>query len=606
MVISETLSSFRSLRESVMGPHFAELSRSGLMLSSMNIGIENMKRRKFRSALSVLSISLIIFALVALSSITTSPTFVVQLASSTEPSSYSGLIVRTSPVAPIHEGTFIVFKSALIDEATVVPRGFLYPPALPPSVAMVGGMPYIAFTPSMHTKIYGMLALSHEEPDVSGIDSILDSGNWFSEDDLFAVIIPDIVAESLSDELGRKIDVGSNISLWGLTLRVIGIANSTKLDTFFNPDGESIRPVDPTSQSLELPSRLDASRILIIPYKLHSRISYLTPIANIGIRVYNESRQEYLLKNFSLMLRHRVYVAQEGEPSMSVVSRQWYNVIGGQFLLVPTLIACACLLNLMLGMLYERAREIHIYNAIGMSPMHITMSFLTESFAYAVPSVFLGYLSGMIVTDLLIAVGQYPADLYPNFSSLTILVVIALGLVTVVVSTIWPARLAARLAVPFGTRRWIKRFKKPTEDIWHAPVPIISETKEEVLGLLAFLREYFTYSVERESMFDPVSMHVEEAINGDIQTVRLVAKIRQAPYDMGIESKLVFQATRKKRGMPFEYSLTMERIAGYAKTWRISCPIIVDEIRKQLLIWRSFSGDEQRKYLNLGERMKGG
>ncbi len=373
------------------------------------------------------------------------------------------------------------------------------------------------------------------------------------------------------------------------------------LDSFYNPDGEKITPIDPSSPTTAVvPNHFDASNVFIVPYPLLSRTLYLTPIATIAIKPFSETVTDTLLNELPFQLRYRIYVADENEVGHYLVYRQWLGVLGYQYLIVPIAIAAFAILNLMLGSVYERTKEIAIYNAIGMSPLHISLSFIVESISYALPAVFSGYLAGLVMTAALINSGLYPPDLYPNFSSFTVLIVICLGLAVTAVSSTYPSILAARLAVPSRVRRWQKTISRPKGDYWEVAIPLIVNTKEEVLGVYSFLREYLSFSLQRESLFTAESMEVKELREGVTEIVRFVANCRLAPYDLGIMSDLVMEGARLNRDAPFTFKLGLQRTAGYASTWRTACPSVADQIRKQILIWRALTPEERRRYIDLG------
>ena len=603
LIINETQKSIKSLREKIRGAaHFIEISRSGLFASSMSIGIENMRKRKFRTLLTLISLILLTFGMVSLSSITIAPQYISGAPALPNPSSFSGIIVRSTAWAPMQEGIYKILESSLSDVAIVVPRSYLYPPPAPPRVVMqTYEVPYIIFSPKMRTKIYGMLVLSYREPEVSGIDKFLiPPSRWFLENDVFSVILPDTVATSLSEDLEENITVGSEINVYGLKLRVVGIINSEALNTFYNPDGEKITPIDPSSPTTAVaPSRFNASNILIIPYSLLSRLVYPTPISMVVIKPFNETIKERLLSELPLMILHPIYVAEKDEVGHYLLQKQWLSLVGFQSLIIPVAIVSLTILNLMLGSVYERTKEITIYNAVGMSPFHISISFLIESISYALPAIFSGYLAGIAITNLMVTLKVYPRELYPNFSSYTALIVLLIGFAVTALSSVYPSLLAARLAVPSHIRRWYKAISRPKGDVWEITIPIIANTKEEVLGVFHFIREYLSFSMERESLFTAEKMSIEEIQKDEREIFRFIADCRMAPYDMGIKSDIIVEAEKINKESPFLFKLVIRRTSGYAATWKASCPYVADDLRRQILIWRTIPDEERRKYIKL-------
>ncbi|MEM0171620.1 MAG: FtsX-like permease family protein [Thermoproteota archaeon] len=595
IALSEAYTSATLLREKSLGKHFLEISRMGLLTSSMSMAIENLKKRKFRTSLTTFSIAVIVFGTITLASVAMVPTLLSQRMNTR--SSYDGIEIRIYPWNVMNGFTYEMLASYLENECYVAPRGWLYPPPLPPSTtATAAGLSYIAFSPNLKTQIYAILALSPQEPKVSNIDKLLIKGRWFSELDVFSVILPESVANSLSNELNQKVDVNSTIRLYGLNLKVVGIISDTVIN-FTNPDGEAITPWDPQSPTAN-PSHIAPKNLLIIPISLYKEIVYPLTFSNIAIRPINTSYYGVLYNNLPFALSYPIYFYRQNlNYSQAVLSRQWVSVEGMQFLLIPTIIASATILDIMLAAVHERRREISIFNAVGMAPDHITASFFTEALTYAIPSIFLGYIGGIVSTYLLIHLGLFPKELYPNFSSVSILFVLSLVLLVILISALYPSRLAGRLAIPSLAMKWTQIEKGPKGSAWSVSIPLILNTKNEVFGFMEFLEEYMASVKERESVFYAEEINISESKNEKTEVISFNSLCRFAPYDLGIKSDLIIEAkTLEDDPTKYQVSLALNRREGYVQAWRTSATIVVDELRKQLIVWRSLSPQERNNY----------
>src|SRR5207244_10779959 len=87
---------------------------------------------------------------------------------------------------------------------------------------------------------------------------------------------------------------------------------------------------------------------------------------------------------------------------------------GLELVFFPVLIAALIVLNTMLGSVYERVREIHIFSSIGLAPSHIGMLFIAEAMVYAILGSVAGYLLGQITTKILVQFNLFEG-LYLNF-----------------------------------------------------------------------------------------------------------------------------------------------------------------------------------------------
>jgi ABC-type antimicrobial peptide transport system permease subunit len=596
-IISEAYGSAKELREKSVGKHFLEVSRSGFLSSTVNLAIGNLGKRKFRTILVTISILTIVFATISLASVTMAPVLLSQKVNAT--SSYKGIEIRNYPWAPLNGYVYDSLKFYLMNKAYVSARAFLYPPPPPPSVALVAGgtsiATYIPLTKKLVPQIYSILALSTDEYNLSKLDRFITSGRWFNKDDVFSVIISQSLANSLSNETGSSINVNSTITLWGINLKVVGIIDD-RFENVTNPDGESIMPLDPTSP-VEFPSHLRLKKVLIIPISLYKEIAFPSCVSNVAVSTTEESQLRSLINFLPYVITYPTYVySDEKNYSEALLSRQWVNIEGAGYLLIPMIISSATIFDVMLASVYERKREIMIYNAVGMAPLHVITSFITEALAYSIPAIFLGYLGGIIATDVLIKVGMYPKNLYPNFSSYSVILVVVLSIVIVLLSVAYPASLAGRLVIPSLATKWTKIEKGPTTDTWKVGLPLVLNTKDEAKGFLIFMKEFLLSSAERSGNFYIEEVNLSEKQVDDTYTIALVASSRFAPYDMGIKSDIIIEAMKQRLSSQYSFSITLRRISGYSQAWKTTAVLVMDELRKQIIAWRSLSPEDRIKY----------
>ncbi|MFQ6095290.1 MAG: FtsX-like permease family protein, partial [Candidatus Bathyarchaeia archaeon] len=386
----------------------------------------------------------------------------------------------------------------------------------------------------------------------------------------------------------------------GLTLNVVGIIKTTALTDFVDLDNEWITPIDTTVQQPTSPPHHPAQRNIIIPYQLYARMAFPTLVMTIAVKPFNTSEIPQLAEEFALKTVFDVFYGI-GETTYLIRARQWIQLMGATQIWIPIIIASLTILSLMLGNVSEREGEIKIYNAVGMSPSHITQMFLVESLSYAAPAVVIGYLGGILSTVILIQMGLYPVGLYPNFSSLIIVVIMGIDIAMVLSAAIYPALLLSKLAVPSLTRRW--KVAKPKGDLWEIPLPFVA-TDRETNGFFEFFREYLmSYSLERYGTFHTLSISFHSETKPPREIVkRITARMRLAPYDLGIEQDASIVGVCKEADI-YRFILSIQRIRGYRDQWITSNRPFIDTVRKQWLIWRALPPSEREKYI---ERAKDG
>jgi ABC-type antimicrobial peptide transport system permease subunit len=590
-------STAKAAGEAALGKHALEISRSGLLIESMTLAVENMKKRKLRTALILSAVTAIAFATISLASVTTTPVLLAQPVNVTRLPNFEGFLVRAYPWAPINPLSYYMIVFHLSDSSYVAPRAYLYPPAL--MVAMPGistGLPYVAFSPQLKTQVYAMLALTPEEPQLSGIDKFLVRGRWFASNDTYSVILTQSVATSLSQELGERIDVGSVVKVWNIELRVVGIV-SDAFANFTNPDAEAITPLDPTSP-VTAPQHISARNLLVIPFRLYTKLAFPPVLANVAVRPREEGVAQQLRGVLPYVINYPIFSYFKGSVG-AWLARQWFSAIGFEFILVPALIAAATVLDMMLANVYERRREIHVFVSVGMAPSHVTAAFLVEALTYVIPAVFFGYIAGIIATNAMLIAGVFPEGLYPNFTSLAILFIVLLNIVLVVAAAYYPSALAGRLAVPSRVRRWLEAEKGPTGDEWKLSYPLVLTSAREVRGFFNFLKGYMEASALREAAFYAEKTEIREQEVGGDHVIQLVAHCRFAPYDLGIRSDVIITAVKKKDSPVYSFELVIKRLEGYRQSWRTSSVVVAGELRRQLIVWRGLSPEEREKYMKV-------
>ncbi|TLN01155.1 FtsX-like permease family protein, partial [bacterium] len=332
----------------------------------------------------------------------------------------------------------------------------------------------------------GILGISSEELDVvySGnittIDKILLDGVWFpSEEDLFCIISENYASFlniSMSDPSSTLVKVN------GFEMRVCGIYDSGLLEQVKDLNGRTLVPQDPS----ELRGRksLYGFEVILMPFEavMKRLIDYSPLIMQVAIAVddpvkvreIGEALTTYYDFDVYVSTGNRVYFYAHG------ISRE---VSGIQFIIMPAVIGVVTMLNIMLGNVVERTREISTFASVGLSPLHVASMFLAEAGIYAVLGGTLGYLAGIVLASA----AYILFGIAVNYSSLMVVAVVLLSMALTTASTIYPMYKSTKLVTPSLERRW-KVPTKPKGDNWEIPLPFVS-SEAEAEGILTFLKE---------------------------------------------------------------------------------------------------------------------
>ncbi|MCS7180390.1 MAG: hypothetical protein NZ891_03460, partial [bacterium] len=233
----------------------------------------------------------------------------------------------------------------------------------------------------------------------------------------------------------------------------------------------------------------------------------------------------------------------------------------------------------------------------------IASLFFAESLVYAVLGAVSGYLLGQIIIKILMN-AELLKGLVLNYSSLSAVISTIIIVLTVLLSTLYPARKASQMAVPDVTRKWI--LPPPKGDDWEFEFPF-TVSEYEVLGLATFLTEYFnTYQDVSLGNFytNGAKLKYEKEPSGKNKYI-VETNIWLAPFDLGVSQQfnMFFQPLGQYNF--YTINLLMKRTSGESTDWRRLNRRFLDGIRKQFLIWRTVSSEIKKEYEQQGKNNLG-
>ena len=579
----------KRIRGILMGAHYTEVSRTGALLAAFSVGIRNMRKRKMRTILTLISIMLLTASFVALTSVSYVPSL--RITQSVSETPYNGVLLKREggdePLVP----ELISFLSFALPDAIVVPRATYFPPE---KATLRNPLPIgVIYSADGNYTILAVMGFKAAEAKLTGIDKCILTGRWFIERDFHACILPKPAAENLS------VGVRDQIDFLGIKFTVVGIVDDKMLGVIYDLDGRPLNPkyetISPKGIEMKL---IPWSKILILPYNVVRRVLD-GEIYSIAASTDNE---EAILRAASeLTLGGEGGIAVYGGYNGKLIKyteAELIQVSGSEFLTVPFVIVFLVILTTVLGSLYERLREILTYSAIGLSPLHVTCIFLAESIVFALVGGFIGYLAGVIGINLSLSLGGTPAGLNFNFSSSMVIYASALSFLASLAASVYPAVKAGRMVTPSLERKW-KIKTKPRGDEWMIPLPFFANSREEARGVMAFIKEYMEIYLNP----DVGDFWVREPIKfRENEIITLTTVVALAPYDSGFmeEVNLIASKTTEK---VFSFEIYLRYIGGERGPWTHSNPGFVDTLRKQLLLWRGLKSEERRKYISRGEKI---
>ncbi len=602
------------------GGFAAETTTAFVGQTAMIIAVNNMKRRRTRTTLTTTTIVLVVFTMLAFSSVSRKarPTLVQQA----DAAPYNGMLFTWPDGSAMDEGSLRVFETLFGDRAELLARRVLRPEPTPE------GNPVhcrLARAGVGEAAVSAVLSLSADEARFSG-PVPFEFGRGFSAPDAPEVVLPAAMAAALEirpEDLGR-----TRVRLLGRELTVTGILDDDRY--------RGLRDLDPrmpllpgaaiggeeaddggASRTAGASLALDMATLVFVPPELLYRLGgrpYAISVRFADAATADQPRAIWREADRLLRSTDAMFVLGSmapflvGEESRRATNAGVYQVVGAYRttigglarLIVPLMIAGLILFNTMLSTVYERKSEIAIYNAIGLNPRHIFVFFLAEALVYGVIGAIGGYLIGQILA-MVAQTFNLVRGMNVNFSSLMVVWAILFTVGLVLLSTLYPAWVATRTAVPSGTSRW----GLPPHDGTRMQVdlPFIYEP-ELAIGVMAYLHEWFGNCVEGSMSEMLVDVRKLETGNAEGHPVlRSNYGMALAPFDLGVTQALHIEASFMPVLDSYGMRLDIRRESGQDTSWATVNQPMLERLRKTLLRWRNMDPARHQEYVNLGRKL---
>lgn len=579
-----------------MGTHSKDAGKGSIAVAAFALGVSNMRRRKARTTLTCITLILLTFTVLAFTSIVQDLRFN-QVPAPGKPV-YAGILMRDPNWNALQDVAYRLLEDEFGKVRNVAPRGW-----------------FLGTQPGEQTFLTlkradrefggkGAVGLSPQEAQVTKVNEALSAGRWFEPGDTLSMILPRKIADSLRI---TDADVGSaKVSFSGQDYTVIGILDQEKFKTILDLDQEPLTPVDfvqmqqlqrqgkvDNSSGFQQYLHLDPDVIFFIPYR--TMVNMGGDLRSIAIGYGNDDAsvltelRDNLMKRFDMNL----YAAANGKidrfSSIGANSSK-----GMETIIIPILIAALIVLNTMLGSVFERVKEIHIFSSIGLSPTHIGTLFMAEALVYAILGAVAGYVLGQGISKLLGVFGLL-SGLSLNFSSISAVLSTLIVVAVVLLSTMYPARKASQVATPAIQRSW--NVPDPEGDEWKIRLPF-AVTGNQARGVNGFLAEWFQ-SYEGYSVGDFITENIYRETYTDEygEAYRIGCKAWLAPFDLGVSQHIKLETVPTDLPDVYDLRLTLTRVSGDVSNWKRVNRRFLNTLRKQFLIWRTLNSAERDKYL---------
>jgi len=639
IVVGKFNEQVRKMKQAATGIQEADVGRLSATYAAVMLGISNLRKRRVRTSLTAITLTLLTFTVLSFTSIQTS-LYIFELSRPNTPA-YQGVLVRSRNWRGLQNVVLDHLTSEFADTATIAPRAWLLSKTR-------GEKEFFEFAAAGgRSNVNGIVGFTPQEVFInptSGPQTFLHpGGRWFQDSDRYVCILPDDVAArvGITPEAldGVPDEKKPRILMLGHQFTVIGLLDSEAFNKYKDLDDEKLTPVDTQQEAarmqqeqnpdeaarspIEAFTHIEASNTLFIPYHLARDIG--GTLNSIALSVYKPGKVQtgqgateirplptQPFKQFAQHIRRfmqrvalNIFITQGTGDDARV--RVWSSIQTTSFsgignLFVPILIAALIVLNTMTGAVYERFREIYIYSSVGLAPTHVAALFLAEAAVFATVGAVAGYLLGQTVASIIFHLNLL-GTITLNYSSLSTIYSSLVVMITVFLSTLYPAKKASDMAVPDITRRW--EFPPPEGDRWQFDFPF-TVGGVEILGMYCYLAKFLqSYGETSIGAFYTEDVRLARGEPGSEADYVISARCWLAPYDLGISQDVRFEAVPTGEFNIYRILVIINRVSGDTLSWQRMNRGFLNVLRKQFLVWRTVPSGTKADYAEEGKRIVG-
>ncbi len=574
------------------------------------IGVSNLNRRKLRTGLTCLTLIILTFTVMSFTNVKSLHRTMRTLIAEGNP--YEGILLRHQfrmalTLLPLDD-----MENRFRDQAVIWPKGWIEP-----SRTSDRGLAGV-YTDRGSVQLEGVLGLGAGAP--TYFRDIITHGRWFEHGEANAILLPVSVARSLGLDPAK--DLNAPVQLMGDAYRVVGFFDGQILQSRRDLDQELITPAyEEKGQGEELTeAEIEAmqSGEEIIPQiqkfrNANANLTAILPFNRVleyggrlrAVSIIPTSRDMNPLDaadQLSTWLGFPLFVGKDGTWYHSASTTLRYQGVAN--LAIPILIVVFITLNTMIGHVHERQREIGTYTSVGLAPTHVGFLFIVEALSLAVISTVIGYILAQLSAKTLGNTTLF-SELTFNYSSLASVACMFLVFSVVFLAALYPARMAARIAMPDVERSWT--LPEPEADIIDMTLPFLFKYEEEK-GIMGFLNAYYVshQDVAQETFIaDQTEMNLENPelcecrLPGPL-CILLRTNLWLEPFDFGIKQRIHLHCCPSPDNPGYlEIAIRMIRLSGERSAWVRANRNFIKALRKQLLLWRFLDAKAKLHYVGL-------
>jgi len=581
----------------------SDFKRLDVLHRAMTIGISNMRRRKMRTGLTLTTLVLLSFVIMSFTSPQTHlhPLHYELTEIETDTDRQAVMIHRMSWGA-LPDWALDHMRTTYRDQADIVGHWWI----TRNNTRSQFSRPFtITGRDGKFASLPAIMCIDPDEARAVGLDRLAGTSGI---DALGSRPDSILIADSLAKRIG--VNAGDKVTLFDSQYTVAAVMDHKKMLALTGLDGQRWAPVDFMSLARRKPEEvvLDEANESAADITRAARSRPFRPLSPEEFVVIPASRANEL----DASLRAVVLLPHDPNDTMALADTlagdirkpiyantsnrivlcaavELTRLTGMGSIVIPLIISAMIILNTMLNCVYERRREIAILMSVGLAPAHVGALFVAEAAAYGTIGIVGGYIIGQALGTVASTYDLIPG-LRLNFSSSAAIYTQVAIMAVVLLSSIWPAMVARRIAAPGSEATW--KLPPPNGDVIEVALPFTLNARDSS-AVLTYLHEWMAGHTE-SSVGRFTSGAIEVFVEN--QTRGMVAQIWLAPFDLGIMQTVQLDIQPGKDPHIDEVKIALRREAGPYSAWVRGNRNFLTDLRKQFLLWRSLGHAQMDNY----------
>jgi len=478
--------------------------------AAFSMGSRNLRRRKMRTLMNLISVMVLVFGFITLTSISLG---------------YGLSIITLKPILPVdallikdvplggYVGSFISLPGSFIEWLESHPNVTLVSPKAENSpVSFDNPLGYLYSASGERMNILGVIGIiPSREENITGLGHIVNKGNYLEDDDPKGILISSSLQESL------KVDVGEKLYGFGQEFIIRGFFDEKALSRFLDINGQVYLPyyknpvLEGEVKTLPCPS----DSIIILTYEKALTLPKVST-SRVAVQLSDIKNYESLARIIALTYEFSVYISHPR--FLAIYSLGEYIEEKGTGLVFPLMVLV--MLNIGLSMfaaVNERRNEIATLSSVGLNPSHIAALFVAEASIIGFIGGGFGYLLGISGYRLASILGGL--QVREKVSAEWGLISIFFSVFTAIIASLIPALHSSTIITPSLLRKWrIGRDEHPTgaDRSWVFDLPIRLMPRE--------LEPFTAFIVKRLqkdeiNRVDRINLEKEPSVNGILRKI---------------------------------------------------------------------------------------